>query len=187
MRMVNKTTWTHWQIDLVGLLICVGLTLGMYTMGLAPLLHQHQHTAEQRDTLILKKRESTVLAAQLTTLKSRAIRMRQAIEQSPVTLESSARINHQLARLTHTLNQKAIRIDSVKTGRVYRSTHCDLVPIKLKGTSEYPSFVEALHELYQTVNDVGIVGFSLDTAQQKSEEWAHYNLDLFWYTAAVTQ
>ena len=183
MGMKKKIQQYPWQIDLVGLIVCVGASAAAYYLGLDPMLRQRSQMVTQRQELIEEKRHCVTLEAALTTLKKKAIGIRQELTEADMSLESKDRVNHRLAELSNLLGGGEMQIDAVRTGQISQGRYCDLVPIAISGQSSYLQSAAAFNELYRTLRDVSIVGFKLEGAPSSSDPTGTYTVDMFWYAA----
>ncbi len=176
-----------WQADMAGLLVCIAVSALAYFMGLEPLLEQRANRITQRRQLLAAQRESTTLGAALSTLKKKAIAVRQELTEKDIELESTDRLNRRLAELAAVLGESALQIDAVNTGSISKGHHCDLVPIHVSGQSSYRQCAAGFRRLYKTLRDVSIVGFNLEGIPEQSVLKGRFSLDLFWYAAPVAK
>jgi hypothetical protein len=183
MDMKKRNQQNIWQIDLAGLIVCVGVSVAAYFLGLDPLLQQRSRITAQRGELVEEKRQCVTLEAALTTLKKKAIGIRQELTEEDVALESKDRINHRLGELATVLGCGEMQIDAVHTGQISKGRYCDLVPIRISGQSHYLESAAAFHELYRALRDVSIVGFKLEGAPDSSGQARSFSIDMFWYAA----
>ena len=181
--MKKRNIQNLWQIDLAGLIVCIGVSVAAYFLGLDPLLQQRSRMTAQRGELVEEKRQCVMLEAALTTLKKKAIGIRQELTEADVALESKDRINHRLTELATVLGCGEMQIDAVHTGQISKGRYCDLVPIRISGQSSYLESAAAFHELYRTLRDVSIVGFKLEGASGSSGQARSFRIDMFWYAA----
>jgi len=187
MDMKKRIQQNLWQIDLAGLIVCAGVSVAAYFLGLDPLLQQRSRMTAQHRELVEEKRHRVTLEAALTTLKKKAIGIRQELTEADVALESKDRINHRLTELATVLGCGEMQIDTVHTGQISQGRYCDLVPIRISGQSSYLESAAAFHELYRTLRDVSIVGFKLEGAPDGSGQAHSLRIDTFWYAAPDSQ
>lgn len=183
MGMKKKIQQYPWQVDLVGLIVCIGASTAAYYLGLDPMLQQRSRMATQRGELVEEKRQCVTLEAALTTLKKKAIGIRQELTEADMVLQSKDRVNHRLAELSNLLGGGEMQIDAVRTGQISQGRYCDLVPIAISGQSSYLQSAAAFNELYRTLKDISIVGFKLEGTPGSSDPAGSFAVDMFWYAA----
>ena len=183
MEMKKRMQQNPWQVDMVGCAICIGVSVAAYFLGLNPMLQQRSRMATQHRELVEDKRQCVTLEAALTTLKKKAIAVRQELTEADVALESKDRVNHRLAELATMLGRGEMQIDAVHTGQISQGRYCDLVPISISGQGSYLQAVAAFHQLYRGLRDVSIVGFKLEDTSDGPDQVGRFSVDMFWYAA----
>src|SRR5262245_35530359 len=93
------------RIDVVGFLICGGLTLVALLQVIQPHLQAEQVIAAQRTDLGEKHGKLNELNGSLETYKKRLHTLQQAIETGPYKLQSARQINQRLVELTDLATQ----------------------------------------------------------------------------------
>ena len=176
-----------WQIDLAGLMVCIAASALAYFVGLGPLLEQRANITTQRGQLLAEQRESIKIEAALTTLKKKAIAVRQELTEKDIELESTDRLNLRLAELARVLGASELQIDIVNTGSISNGHYCDLVPIHVSGQSSFRQCAAGFRRLYKTLRDVSIVEFNLEGVPEQSEMKSRFTLDMFWYAAPASK
>ena len=171
-----------WQIDAAGIVVCIVAALVAYSVGIRPLIEQRSFLADQRKTLITKRKESSDIEASMLKLNKQLEFVREQLAQGEIKLESADQINRRIAELTALFSDCTLEVDDVQTGNIFTGPKCDLVPISIAARGGYKQCVAFLHNLHRTFADISVAGFELGGNPARPEQPATFRFQLLWHT-----
>ena len=164
----------------------VALSLLGYFAGLRPLLQQHDHSTNQRRMLVAETARAEDLQKQERALDRSLVRTRQALADSPLTLQIASFRNERLALLTDLAAAHGLTVDGIQSGDVERDEHFDRVPIVLSGKGSFPNCGRFLHRLNRTFPDMGVKSFHVNGQPGRKPRDVTFSYDMIWYAAPTS-
>ena len=183
MKLQSTRRWCLFQIDAVGAVICIALSLAFYLAGIRPLLRHHAARAEARTQRGAQREESRRLSILLNDLESRRAKARKLLEESPLRLQTVSRANHRIAEMTGLATESGLTLKEIQPRRVLAGPRYDVLPIWLAGSGDYPNCVAFLHRLREAFPDTGVISLELTGNPSDPAASGAFQALLEWYIA----
>lgn len=173
-----------WQPIVAVVAVCLGLTAGAYTFGVAPLLQRRDDAEAARQVLSERREEAARMASVVADLQSELSAARAEMERSPLRLQPASRVNQRLEAIARLAADCSLALDEMRPGAPSDSTHYQTVPIRIVGAGGYPSCAKFLRQLRVSFGDMGVRTFdaSNNAAPGSTIPSALFQAELVWYT-----
>jgi Tfp pilus assembly protein PilO len=177
----RKFKWA--PIDSAGIAVCLLLTAAAGWLGFAPIWQRHATFLQQQLDLQSKKQDNTAVEMALKATEKRLALTQSQLEQIPLHLQPSARLNQRLASITDLAAQNNLKIEDIAPGSTARGKRYDAINIHVAGEGSYPACAAFLHHLKQSMPDMGMQDLHL-TSEGTADAAAKFTFDLQWFAAA---
>ena len=175
-----RHTWT--SVDSAGVLICLVLTVGAGWIGAGPIWQRHANLLQQQRDLQAKRLDNAQQASALKTTQRRLGVVKIQLDKLPLRLEQTTQLNRRLAAVTDLAGKSKLKIEDIEPGKASRGVRYDSVSIELAGEGTYASCATFLHQLKQTMPDMGIRALHVNW-EGHSESTASFKFELDWFAA----
>ena len=181
--MNNKTLsivrW--WRIDAVGLLALPLVTTLCYAGLIYPAIGNRRAYEELKPQVTQGAQQVHDARTSFDSLKAELERTQAQLEDLPLRLEPSSRVNSRLAGIADLAAEIGLEVhqllpDSASSGQRY-----DVVPIVLTGSGDYAQVTRFISRVHDNFADISVVGFALSSADP-SAQVAQFDIGLAWYT-----
>jgi Tfp pilus assembly protein PilO len=177
----RKLKWT--SIDSAGIAVCLLLTAAAGWIGFAPIWQRHTTFLQQQEDLQSKKQNNSAQEMALKATEKRLTLTQAQLEQIPLHLQPTTRLNQRLAAITDLAAANNLKIEDIKPGATVAGKRYDAVNIDVAGEGTYPACAAFLHHLKQSMPDVGIEDLHL-VSEGTADAAAKFTFDLQWFAAA---
>jgi Tfp pilus assembly protein PilO len=173
----------RWQIDAIGLAVCVLLTLLVYLGAIRPIRQRYGAVQARRAELDAKSQQARKLAQQHAAIERRLKAVADQLARGPLQPVPSTRVNQRIAQVTDLACRCGLKVDEVRPGKTQSLPHFDAVPIRLSGMGSYANCVQLLHLLRRSFPDKVVTHLELSGSPAGRERQARLRVDLVWYAA----
>lgn len=174
-----------WNIHVGGVGAIVMLTLLAYLVGLRPLFVSYGEVLVQKSTLISQRSRVAQLEQSRKSLSSRLAGVRQELEASQLTLQTSDFRNEHLAQLTNQAELNGLNVEGLRTTDVKHNDHYDMVPIQMTGFGSFPDCAAFLHQLNSKYPDTGVKSFELKGKPGPKPADSFFRFNMVWYASPL--
>lgn len=178
-----KISLTVRQIDIVGVVACLLLTVMAYVAVIRPVATERSALAALRGQIAARERETAALATAHRRIESELASVNAEMQASPVRLESVAKLNFRLARIEQAAEGSGLLIHETRSSEVVTGERFDTVPIEVSGSGSYPDCARFLRRLQQDLPEVEVIGFELSASPGEPRARPTFRFDLAWYAA----
>ena len=175
--------WAFWQLDAVGIAVCLAATLAAYLGGARPLVRDYQRVLAQQEQLRTEQEHADKLENALTALREQLQTVRRTLNKSTLRLKPLSNLNLHVARISALAAQNGLQIDDIQTSPAQARTHYEVVPVHLAGSGTYRTCTAFLNHLRQTLPDTSVASFGLTTTAGKPSGGGTFRVDLQWHAA----
>jgi Tfp pilus assembly protein PilO len=173
------TRW--WRIDAVGIIALALVTVLCYAALIRPSISNQLAYEQLKPQATERTQQVQDARSSLTSLQAELDRTRVELQDLPLRLESSTRVNSRLAGIAELAAEMGLEVhqllpDSVSAGQRY-----DVVPIVLTGSGDYARVTRFMRRVNDDFADVAVVGFAL-TSVNPTAQSASFDIGLAWYT-----
>lgn len=179
----KNTRWRHWPIDLGGLAVIALITAAAYIVTLKPILDAEAERIAREKHIDAQTTKETQLTSTLTVMRNQLLKMREAIDDSAIQLQSVSHLNRRLAAVTELAAEAGLQVNEIQPGGVVHGEQYETVPIQLAGSGDYPRCAEFINLLHQRHPDTGVAAFELRGDPKSPNTPASFTLSLVWYAA----
>ena len=179
---INTVNFKLWQIHTAGVALCIVLTTTIYFNSVYPILRAREDFSLQKSEIEEQRRIASDLSASLGTFKHEIASVQQALEKSPLQLQSADHINQRLAQFTELASEHGLDIQQIQPGQITHDVHYDIVPIHLSGEGSYRTHAAFIHTIHRNFPDTGVSSFKLSGKPGQPNAPASFDLNLMWYT-----
>lgn len=174
-------------MDAGGAAVLLALLVIFHYGALRPALGSHQEMDAQRQQMSVLQRQASSAAAELETANVQLERLRLAVAENPIKLESPAAINSRLAKITELAAGNRLDISDIRPGNAVNAGRYATILISLSGTGRFRDCVYYVHQLHEQLPDTAVTGMKLVGGTGQSNQPATFQLTLNWYAAADAQ
>lgn len=174
-----------WNIHASGVGAVGVLTLLAYLVGLRPLFVSYGEVLIQKSTLISLQSRVTQMEKSWKSVSSILAGVRQELEASQLTLQTSGFRNEHLAQLTNLAELNGLNVDGLQTTDVIHNDHYDMVPIQMTGFGSYPDCAAFLHQLNSNYPDTGVKSFELKGKPGPKPSDSFFRFNMVWYASPL--
>jgi hypothetical protein len=178
---------TGWNVDMIGALALLTLTVAAYVLGIAPLLSRHEFVRRQQIELAQAHAKAREASAELATAQQELVAARQQVTATPLRLQPASQLNQRLALVTDLATRSGARLDDLQPGKATDGARYGVLPIRVAGTGSYPTFAALLSRLRAECPDLGINGFDVSGTPVEGAAPAKFSFDLVWYTQPASK
>jgi hypothetical protein len=179
---VTRSPSPPWNVDTLGGLVFLGLTIAAYLLGAAPLLDRHDAVRRQLAELAAGRIKSREASAALAVVQRELAAARRQITAIPLRLQPASQLNQRLALVTDLAMRSGATLDDLQPGRPIDGARYGVLPIRVAGTGSYPTFAALLSRLRTECPDSGINGFDVYGTPAQGAAPAKFSFELVWYT-----
>jgi Tfp pilus assembly protein PilO len=179
--MISKFKWT--SIDSAGVVVCLVLTAAAGWLGFVPIWQRHATFLQQGTDLQSKKQDHDAQAMALKATEKRLALTQSQLQQIPLHLQPTARLNQRLAAITDLAAKNNLKIEDIAPGVTARGKRYDAVNIHVAGEGTYLYCAAFLHRLKQTMPDMGMQDLHI-VSEGTAAATAKFTFDLQWFAAA---
>lgn len=174
-----------WKIHAGGVGAIIVLTLLAYLVGLRPLVVSYGEVLVQKSTLLSQQSRVGQLKKSRESLSSMLAGVRQELEASQLTLQTSDFRNEHLAQLTNLAELNGLNVDGLQTTDVKHNDHYDMVPILMTGFGRFPDCAAFLHQLNSKYPDTGVKSFELKGKPGPKPADSFFRFNMVWYASPL--
>ena len=175
------------KIDVIGLGVCLALTLTVYLVGVHPLVSRKSESIQRQRDLEDKRSEAADLVNTLTTLRRELAMVEQSLVESPLRLQAVSAVNQRLAKITELASSQKLSLNEIQPGQATHGTHYDTVPITIAGNGQYGTIAAFLHRMHTTFPDTGVSAFTVSGNPATPDSPASFKFTLAWYAAPINR
>ena len=169
------------MVDMYGVAAFIAIGALAYGLGFRPLIQRHQHATSEKQLISTTRDRLNKQQVSVSTFRDQLTSLRQQYQSSPVTLESTRKLNEKLSILSDVAAKNAIVLDDLQPDKSSAGSQFDSLPIHLSGSAAMPAFIRLLHQLHQDQPDLGLVSFDL-AGNPREAVPAKFSAQLIWYT-----
>lgn len=169
-----------WRVDATAVALCAVFTLTFYYGGLVPLMRERDGTLARQDELATRRENASSLAASVARVRSQLQGVREAIDQTPLTLQPSRLVNNRLAELTELAIAHGVQIEHVEPAPSRISGRYEIIPLRMAGVGRFPTSAVFLHKLREGFPDTVIAGFEL-SGNPAAPGTGRFEMELHWF------
>jgi Tfp pilus assembly protein PilO len=173
----------HWQIDAVGLGVCILLGALWYEVGFTPLASARAERAALTQDLEAKREDAGHFQKLIQAHESAQTKLREQIRAGAVTLQKPDHLLQRLQELSAAAHDAGLDVGEIKPGDPAPEARFTTVPIHLSGTGRYKAFALFLHGLRSKFPDTALLSLELRGEPEMSEKPARFGFDLVWFAA----
>src|SRR5690348_727012 len=101
---------TGWNVDLIGVLSLLTLTVAAYVLGIGPLLSRHESVRQQQVELAQAHAKAREASAQLAAAQQELAAAQQQVTATPLRLQPATQLNQRLALVTDLATRSGARL-----------------------------------------------------------------------------
>jgi Tfp pilus assembly protein PilO len=177
----RKFKWT--PIDSAGIAVCLFMTAAAGWLGFAPIWQHHATFLQQQQDLQSKKQDNAAQEMALKATEKRLAVTQSQLQQIPLHLQPTTRLNQRLASITDLAAQNNLKIEDIAPGSAVQGKRYDAINIHVAGEGSYRACAAFLHNLKQSMPDVGIQSLHV-VSEGTADAAAKFTFDLQWFAAA---
>ncbi len=183
--MKSKSTLQQklWAIDGIAMLFCLMVSAGVYGGLVAPMLSKRATLVQQKEQLTREEQKCSRLNSAVLAMRKRCNTLQEELETGAVQLDPTSRMNQRIAQLTALLQEHDLVLEDIQTLPAIAHRRCDLLPIRMVGTGNYPASTQFLNALYEELPDMTICNVSLSGAPGVPTFIGQFAFDLCWFAA----
>lgn len=173
-----------WHFAAGAALVCVGLTVASYAVGVGPLLAQHQAGLALGRELDDRGKEAGELAAGVSDLQRDLTAANGELARMPLRLQPASRVNGRLEAVARLATECGLSLDEMRPGGAVDAAHYQTVPLRILGAGDYPACARFLRRLRETFGDMGVRTFtaSYRGGGASATATAVFQAELVWFT-----
>jgi len=171
------------HIDAIGVGVCLALTLGLYLVGIVPLMASHEDYAEAEQAFATEQAHAQDLEASLRTLHTQLRDTRQGAADSEVHLRPPTAAPLHVANISKLAAEAGLQIDDMRTGAPTPGPYAIEIPVHLAGIGSYRACTQFLRQLRQALPETCVLSFALAGKPNDTTGAAAVTMDLMWHAA----
>jgi Tfp pilus assembly protein PilO len=182
---MNRTSTNRfpWPYGAGVAVVCLGLTVVSYAVGVGPLLQRRADARALRESLDGRSAEARQLAASVADLRRELADARTELNRMPLRLKPAALINQRLEAVARLATESGLALDEMQPGAAADAAHYQTVPIRILGVGDYPACVRFLRRLRETFADMGVRTFTAaNRGGATAAPNAVFQAELAWFT-----
>lgn len=184
MKRFTQLLLQYWRIDVIGLAIVLGLSIGAYALQIQPLLQSHATHATLTADLTAKQQKAAELKETLRSVGTRRAEAQRTYAENNISLEPASQLNQRILRLTELATESGLVLDTIEPGKSAHAERYEAFPIHLSGRGDYRNCTKFLKILQDKLHDSGVTRIELSASPGINvPATGGFAFDLIWYTA----
>ena len=172
-----------WHTHLVGTLLILVLSIGVYLVEIGP-LYSHYSDRHMHVSLLAQQLNRTRdLDATLKRTRSSTAEMRTFLADHGITLESRSRLNDRLTAICALATECGLVPEGIEPQRQVAEPLFTTIALRLSGRGSYQSCVRFLQKLRSEMPHNTVAGIELSAAPSGNESSVSFNFQLIWHAA----
>jgi Tfp pilus assembly protein PilO len=167
-------------VDASGAGVCIVLTILAWVFVVAPLRQAMRDHIRREQVRMQRSMDANSRADAARAVAARLDELRQQLASYSIALESSSAVNGRVAVLSDLATEYGLDVEMLAVQGTRPGPEYTLVPIQMKGTSEFRSILQFMHALSDKMPNTGISSFALKSEHSNRAD-VSIDLDLVWY------
>jgi len=169
------------HLDLIGAAACVALTLGVYLVGVVPLLDAHAAYEADEKAFVTEQTKALRVEKTLLALQTRLETTERRAAASHLHLRPLATAPLHVAKIAQLAGACGLQMDDMQTGAPTPGEFAIAVPVQLTGTGTYTACTLFLNRLREVLPETRVESFALTATANDQTEAAAFRFDLTWH------
>jgi len=169
------------HLDLIGGAVCAALTLGVYLVGVVPLLDARAAYEADEKAFVAEQAKANQMETTLRTLQTRLETARQRSAESHVHLRPLSTAPLHVAQISQLAEACGLQVDDMQTGTPSPGAFAIAVPVHLTGTGTYTACTLFLSRLREALPETRVEAFALTGSGNDATGAASFRMDLAWH------
>ena len=171
------------MVDAIGVGSCAMLTLIAFSTVVQPIMRTQSRRASMQTELAVQHDQVTKLNASHTRLERQLSVVQQRLANSQIRLQAPDHLNARMALIVDLAATANLVLHETTSGAMKSGLRYLTFPINLSGTGTYSTCAAFLHQLHESLPDIGVVEFELSGNPSNPTAPAAFSFDLDWYAA----
>jgi Tfp pilus assembly protein PilO len=175
--------WKYPRIDILAVAGMILVAVTCYLLWIQPVLCRNAQEAALNSQIERQEARAARIADRTQEFRTSLAKTQAALKTSSVQLEPAGSVNARIRKLTDLAGRFELKVDEVQPSEPSYRHEYGLVPIRLGGVGNYPSWALFLHELARTCPDISVDSFDLSAKTGAPASVAQFRLNLMWYVS----